>query len=271
MSDAAIDECLFFAEELALWAMDQIGAQRPSQISTKSGPADFVTETDLSVEEYVREEIRRQFPDHRIVGEEFGSSGPDGGEAVWYVDPVDGTTNYAYGLPWSSFSAALADSRGALVGVVADPSRGEVFSAARGRGARLNGVPVRCADRETLAGAIVLTEWAGYRPWPGMPEMLAELSEQVCTTRIMGSSALSLASIAAGRASAVVLGGYSTLDVLGGVLIAHEAGARVLGSDGRNTTLPTAGDGGLLAAAPGVADAVLRAWQGVKVPRGAAR
>ncbi|TNC28163.1 inositol monophosphatase family protein [Amycolatopsis alkalitolerans] len=249
-----MSEYLYFAEELALWAVDRIRQRRPATVSTKSGPADFVTETDLDVEREVRARIAERYPGHRIVGEEYGTSG--GGEPTWYVDPVDGTTNFAHGLPWSSFSLAVADSAGALAGVVADPSRGEVFGASRGGGARLDGRPIRCADTRELPGALVLTEWAAWRPWPGQNELLAALAAEQCTTRVLGSSALSLASVAAGRASAVVLGGYSTLDVLAGVLLCREAGCAVLGRDGRETVLPAAGDGGLLAAPPALAQSI---------------
>jgi fructose-1,6-bisphosphatase/inositol monophosphatase family enzyme len=260
--DSSAAQYLYLVEELGLWAIDHIGSHRPAKTSTKSGPADFLTEIDLAVEEHVREQIQTWFPDHRIIGEELGITGPEGGLA-WYVDPVDGTTNYAHGLPWASFSLAVADAEGPVAGVVADPFRREMFSACRGQGARCNGVPIRCADAGSLAGGVLLTEWAGHRPWDGMTEMLATLSEQNCTTRIMGSSALSLAAMAAGRATATVLGGYATTDVLAGVLIAREAGARVLGRDGHDApVLPGSGDGGLLAAGPGVAEAVWHAWRG---------
>jgi myo-inositol-1(or 4)-monophosphatase len=261
MIESSVDEYLFFVEELGLWAIDHIGSHRPATTSVKSGPADLLTDTDLAVEEHVREQIRTRFPDHRIIGEELGDSGPQGGP-VWYVDPIDGTTNYAHGLPWASFSLAVADSQGPVAGVVADPFRREMFSACRGQGARCNGVPVRCADTQSLAGSVLLTEWAGHLPWEGMAEMLATLSEQNCTTRIMGSSALALASVAAGRATAVVLGGYNTVDILAGVLIAREAGARVLRRDGHAAAAtPGSSDGGLLAACPAVAETVWRACQ----------
>ncbi len=260
-NDSDADQYLFFAEELGLWAIDHIGSHRPATTSTKAGPADLLTETDLAVEEYVRGQIRDRFPDHRIIGEELGASGPESGP-VWYVDPIDGTTNYAHGLPWASFSLAVADAHGPVAGVVGGPYRRELFSACRGQGARCNGVPIRCADTRSLAGGVLLTEWAGHLPWEGMTEMLAVLSEQNCTTRIMGSSALSLGSVAAGRAAAVVLGGYATVDVLAGVLIAREAGARVLGRDGNTApAMPGALDKGLLAACPEVAEMVWRAWQ----------
>lgn len=260
-TDGEVDQYLFFAEEIGLWAIDHIGSHRPAETSTKSGPADFLTETDLAVEKYVSERIRQTFPDHRVVGEEFGASGPEGGP-VWYIDPVDGTTNYAHGVPWASFSLALADDQGPVAGVVADPFRRELFSAGRGRGARCDGVPIRCVQTDSLTGGVLLTELAGHRLWTGMTEMFAALSDQHCTARVMGSSALSLATMAAGRATAVVLGGYNTVDVLAGVLIAREAGAAVLSGDGTATpAVPSFSDGGLVAADPAVVEAVRLAWQ----------
>jgi fructose-1,6-bisphosphatase/inositol monophosphatase family enzyme len=261
LTDADVDRLLVFAEELGGWAVDRISAHRPTQVATKSGPADLVTETDREVETHVRSEIAARWPGHQIVGEELGASAPSATGEVWYVDPVDGTTNYAHGLPWTSFSLALADPTGPVVAVVADPDRREIFSAARGRGARCNGEPVRCSPATDLAGEVVLTEWAGHRPWPGMEQMLARLSAAQVSTRIMGSSALSLASAGAGRAAGVVLGSFNTWDVLAGVLIAQEAGARLMGRDGE--ALPAVPDDavpGLLAAGPAVAEQVHRTW-----------
>lgn len=263
-----LDGYLFFAEQLAILAMDRIGTDRPAgdEIATKSGPSDYVTVTDRAVEHLVRDAVRKRFPNHAVVGEEHGVMGDEDAEFVWYVDPVDGTTNFAHGLPWSSFSLALRDETGGAVGVVADPYRREVFGAARGRGARLNGRPIRCRADRTLAGAVVLTEWMAYRSWPGMDQMLLELSANLCTTRIMGSSALSVASVGAGRAAAAVLGGYSTWDALAAVVVAREAGALILGRDGLEHDLPPGEGtmGGLLAVAPGMASALHRMWVGAR-------
>jgi fructose-1,6-bisphosphatase/inositol monophosphatase family enzyme len=253
---------LYFAEELGLWAIDYIGSRRPAEVSTKKGPSDFVTEIDRAVEQHVREVIADHFDDHSVIGEEFGATGSTVAEYRWYVDPVDGTTNYAHGVPWSSFSLGLVDGAGPAVGVVADPARGELFSAVRGGGARLGGLPIRCSETTEVAGSVLLTEWAGHQAWPGFLPMLDTLAKAECTTRIMGSSALSVATVAAGRADAVVLGGYNTWDVAAGVLIAREAGVRTLGRDGAELpAVPGAGDHGLLAATPGIADAILAAWQ----------
>lgn len=247
------------ALELAEWASARIAGARPVEVSTKAHDADHVTETDREVERYVREVLNERFPDQAVVGEEFGGRAAPSGGATWYLDPVDGTTNYASGVPWSSFSLALVDASGPALGVVADPYRREILHARRGDRALRNGVPIRCRRTETLRGEIVTTEWAGYRPWPGMPTFLERLSESLCSTRIMGSTALSLASVAAGRAAGCVIGTYQPIDGLAAAFIAERAGAVALDESGARTVFPA--KGGILVAAPGVADVLWRAWR----------
>ncbi|MGI9093202.1 MAG: inositol monophosphatase family protein [Mycobacteriales bacterium] len=256
------------ATQLARMAIDIINEHHlvGAEISTKANDADYVTVVDHAVEQRVRDVIAERFGDHRVVGEEFGATADDA-DYTWYVDPIDGTTNFVYGVPWSSFSLALADRDGAIVGVVADPHRNEIIAAARGRGTTVTGPggtwPARCAGTKALAGAVLLTEWASFRAWPGMIEMLHTLSAAGVTSRVMGSSALSVASAAIGRGSAAVLGGYNTWDVLAAVLIARESGATVLGRDGHPLpAIPEAGDGGLLVSAPSIAEPLWRAWTG---------
>jgi myo-inositol-1(or 4)-monophosphatase len=250
-------EWMALAEELARWAIERVGPTRRHAVANKTGPTDLVTDADREIERHVRDTVLRRFPEHRVVGEEFGGTSDDG--PTWYVDPIDGTTNFARGVAWFSFSLGIV-AHGELVGgLVADLARGEVISARAGHGAMLDGTPVRCADVTGLAGEVVLTEWSRSRPWPGMVAMLERLVQHDCTSRIMGSSALSLANVAAGRAVAAVLGRYNPWDVLGGIALAREAGAVVLSRQGTvDTALPPAD--GLLVAAPGVAEAVRQAW-----------
>jgi myo-inositol-1(or 4)-monophosphatase len=260
-----LDVCLSFAEEVASWAMDRIGTQQPpaDEVTTKEGPTDYVTATDRAVEQHVRGLLHARFPDHQVIGEEFGAGGGDPGDLVWYVDPVDGTSNYVHGLPFAAFSLALADENGTAVGVVADPYRGEVFSAARGRGARLNDRPVAAPDHGSLRGTLLLSEWSARLPWASMARMQHALAGEGCGLRVLGSTALSLAYTAAGRAAATLLGGFSPWDALAGVLIAREAGMAVLALEGGGRPVPEdepLPDGGLLVAAPGVADQIRRLW-----------
>jgi len=240
---------LAVAEELALWAIDKIRGARPTTVATKAHPADLVTDVDREIERHVLERLT-PIPGHRVLGEEYGASDGGPGDLLWYVDPVDGTTNYAHDLGWSSFSIALADDAGLVVAAIGDPYRGEVVGAARGLGARRNGQRTRCSPTTTLTGQLVLTELSGHLPWPGMTTLLSRLAERHATTRIMGSSALSLLATATGRAAATVLGDAGAVDVAAAVLIAREAGAVVRTPEGEDPAIP---DGGrLLASAPGV-------------------
>ena len=252
LSEIELDACMELVDELAAFALDRIVADRPGadQIATKANDADWVTETDLAVERHVREAIAARFPEHRIVGEEFGASGDDEARASWYVDPVDGTTNFVHALPFSSFSLVVVDGEGAAAGAVADPYRREVLSAVRGRGAFLNGTPTRCTDTTTLTGGIFLTELTMQSLWPGQTVLMGSLAREGCVTRILGSNALSLASVGAGRALATLIGRFNLVDCQAGALIARESGADVRFERG-----------GILCAAPGVTDEVLQLWE----------
>jgi myo-inositol-1(or 4)-monophosphatase len=284
LTDAELDRALDVARELADWACETI--RRPRRTDDipreKASPADIVTATDEAVETHVRAVLRRAFPGHGIEGEEFGTEGSvtegfgtegsgseDGAPAAprWVVDPVDGTTNYAHGIGWSSFSLGLADAMGRpLLGVVADPYRGETFTAVRGRGAELNGVRIRAAAHTGLRGHVVMTEWAAHAPWPGMPDLLAELSARWCTVRVMGSTALSLAQVAAGRATAAVIGGYHAVDGLPALVIGQESGALAYDDLGALSPARPVPHGGLLLAAPDAAAEIAELWDRCRHP-----
>ncbi|MGN6796848.1 MAG: inositol monophosphatase family protein [Gaiellaceae bacterium] len=255
MTDAELDACSELMQEVAARAMERIVAERPraDQIATKTWAADWVTETDLAVERLVRKAIAARFPDHRIEGEEFGVTGDDDAPASWLIDPVDGTTNYVHGLPLSTFSLCVSDEAGAAAALVADPYRNEVLAAVRGRGAQRNGASITVSGAETLMGAIVLTEYQAQSIWRGMAGVMQALAEAGCVTRIMGSNAFSISSVAAGRCAASAIGGFNPEDCLGASLIAAEAGAILPWG------VPAKGER-FLCAAPGVVDELLRIW-----------
>jgi fructose-1,6-bisphosphatase/inositol monophosphatase family enzyme len=261
LSEAELAQCAALTERLAELAVERISARpRPAQIATKGNAADWVTDTDRGVEQLVLDAILAEFPNHRVSGEELGVTGDDDdAPATWLVDPIDGTTNYVHGLPLSSFSACVADEGGAAAAVVADPYRGEVLSAIRGQGARRDGTPVTCSAATSLMGGIVLTEFSAQSVWDGMFELMRVLAGAGCVTRILGSNALSVASVATGRALATVIGQFNVGDCLGAALIAEEAGARVLWASG----MPRQGDL-FVAAAPGVLEELLAVWPGAR-------
>jgi myo-inositol-1(or 4)-monophosphatase len=256
-----VSRALEVAGRLANDATDVIMATtgRGAHPDTKDSPFDWVTDTDRILERHTRRVLASEFPGIPVVGEEFGADhGADVAEYRWVVDPVDGTANYVAGVPWCAYSLALIDASGPVVGVVADPYRAQIYAAARGRGARANGKPIKLIDRASPAGAIVCTELARSGPWPGMGEFIERAAAAHAGVRVLGSAALSIAQVALGHASAAVLHSYHEWDVAGSVAMAIEVGAVVLDRRGAGTALPA---DGILVAAPGVADEVMAWWQ----------
>ena len=259
------------AVESALWAAAEIARTPPGKVTVKTHHADLVTALDVIIERNVRQRVATAFPEHRFIGEEQGATGPESFQYTWFCDPIDGTTNYANGIPWCSFALCCHDRRGPLLGVVADPYRLEVFIGCRGEGATVitldddfrptvGGGPLTAHQGAAIAGTVLTTEWLAHQPWPGMSGAVQRLASAGCTVRIMGSSALSVVQAAAGRAAGCILGNNDPIDDSAALLIAAEAGAVVCDKTGRRTAQPV--PGGVLVAGPLVADAVFAAWQG---------
>lgn len=264
------DELERVATRLGAWAAERIFRVPAESVETKRHGADLVTTLDRDIEREVRGAIAASFPEHRFCGEEDGDSGPAGARYTWYCDPIDGTTNYANGLAWCSFSLCCWDEIGPLLGIVVDPFRRELFIARRNGGAQLAHLDqefrIGSARQSltshpgvTLAGSVVTMEWLAHLPWPGMATTIAALAAQECTVRIMGSSALSIVQAAAGRAAGCIIGAYDPIDDSAAALIAAEAGALVCDSRGDLTVRPD--NSGILIAGRSVAAALLAAWQ----------
>ena len=276
-----LDAALAVARGLGEWAIQYSSTADPGQIDTKKDAADLVTQVDVAVERHVRDVIGQRFPHHDFVGEEMGGAARPG-VPCWYLDPVDGTANFANRIPWNAFSLALVVDRDPQIAVVADPWRGDLFEAVRDGGARLNGTPLRLPTTEhlgedarpgvghgrthtgqgepdPLSGRIVSTELADQLPWPGMIDMLDRLGARYCTMRIMGSGTMSLVGVAAGRGVGAVIGRFGPVDHLAAALIVQEAGGVVLDSRGERTLFPV--DGGIMAASPSAAATLYALWQ----------
>jgi len=216
--------------------------------TTKSSPTDAVTDADRAAEAIVVDGIHRARPDDRVVGEEgtdrAGTSG-----LVWYVDPIDGTTNYPYGIPAYSVSIAVGRDGGPVLGgAVYNPVTDELFAATRGAGATLNGRTIATSAQTDLAATLVATGF-GYRAERrrAQASLLVELLPAVRDIRRFGSAALDLCAVAAGRVDAYYEAGLNVWDFAAGWLIATEAGAVC---DDLRGGPP--GSGFLLAAAPGI-------------------
>lgn len=199
----------------------------------EKGPADLVTEADLAAQKAVRETLLAAFPEHGFLGEEEGAStvGRDGYR--WIVDPLDGTTNYVHGLPQFCTSIGLERAGKLLCGVVYDPSADECYAAAAGQGADLNGTPLRVSRVEKLSQAMVAASFPPRvdRQNPVIAEFL-NVVEQAQAVRRMGSSALNLCYVAAGRLDAYWAKDTKTWDVAAGWLLVREAGGVVTHYDG---------------------------------------
>lgn len=195
-------------------------------IETKSNEYDVVTAADKASEKLIKAYIHENFPSHGIISEESADEHADS-EWRWVIDPLDGTTNFSQGLPTFSVSIALEHNQEALVGVVFAPYLGEIFHAVKGEGAFLNGKPIKCSSKESLAEAVLATGIPYDKltnPDNNIKE-LASIAPQVRGIRRLGSAAMDLSYVGAG-----FIDGYWELnlnrwDVAAGMLIAHEAGA----------------------------------------------
>ena len=197
----------------------------------KKGDIDLVTEVDVEVEQMFRDLIAERFPAHRILAEEFGSTGSgDAGSAYcWVFDPVDGTTNYAHGMPIFCSSLALEIDGRAEVAAVFDPMRAELFTAERGGGARLNGRPLRVSGADRLIDAMLCTGFP-YNIHAIVDEVVglfAAFVGQARAVRRLGSAAIDLCYVAAGRLDGFWERLLSPWDIAAGALIVEEAGGRI--------------------------------------------
>lgn len=202
------------------------GYEKEHDVQLK-GVIDLVTEIDHQSEKFLLGEIARRWPESQFVAEESGESGQ--GELVWYIDPLDGTVNYAHGVPIFCVSIACAWDGATRLGVVYDPMRDEMFSAGRGRGAQLNGGPLHVSRAAELRQSLLVTGFP-YDTWTAKVNNLeyfgrfARLTQGV---RRLGSAALDACYVAAGRFDGFWELSLQPWDVAAAGLIAEEAGARV--------------------------------------------
>jgi myo-inositol-1(or 4)-monophosphatase len=202
----------------------------------KKGAIDLVTEVDLAVERMFRGLIAERFPDHRILAEELGTADESGPAPYrWIFDPLDGTTNYAHGLPVFSASLALERAGQLVLGVVYDPTRKELFTAERGGGALLNGAPIRVSSAQSLLDALLVTGFP-YDVHQTVDEIVGLFGAfigRAQAVRRLGSAALDLCYVASGRMDGFWERRLKPWDTAAGGLIVEEAGGQVTGMDGR--------------------------------------
>ncbi len=219
------------------------GFGRQHRIEYK-GEADLVTEADREAERIIGEILRKAFPDHGILTEESGETEGQS-DARWIVDPLDGTTNYAHGVPFFCTSIALERAGEVVVGVVHDPMAKETYAAERGGGATLNGDPIVVSGTDEPAQALLGTSFAD-RPEELVAglDLFGRFAGLARGIRRLGSGALDLCYVAAGKLEGCYEQGFSTWDVAAGVLIVEEAGGKV--TNHRGSRLDPEESGGLV-------------------------
>ena len=195
----------------------------------KKGATDLVTEVDLAVERMFRELIAQRFPDHQILAEEMGGAAAIPTGPCWVFDPIDGTTNYAHGVPIFCASLALEIDGVPEVAAVYDPNRKELFTAERGGGAFLNGAPIHVTAAGNLGDALLVTGFP-YDVRTRIDEIVglfAAFVREARAVRRLGSAAIDLCWVAAGRMDGFWEADLKPWDMAGGALIVAEAGGRV--------------------------------------------
>ena len=197
------------------------------EVSLK-GRANVVTDADLASERVILDYVQEEYPDFGILSEESDPV-PGASPYTWVVDPIDGTRNFAEGIPHFCIVVAIANGDEVVAGVTYDPVRDELFSAQKGAGAFLDGQPIRISDRRNIDEAILGFDLGyDFGQAKHLVEMVAGIWPQISGYRLMGSSAMTIAYTAAGRIDLYAHHSLSAWDIASGILLAREAGARVL-------------------------------------------
>ena len=260
------------AARVALEAAELVERMRGGgvhDVRTKSSDTDVVTSADTAAEELLRDRLARLRPGDPVLGEEGGGRGPDAGggtgRVCWVLDPIDGTVNYLYGIPWYAVSVAATLDGVSLAGAVVEPASGRVWSAALGGGADLDGRRLRVSGVQRLDRALVGTGFS-YRSElrERQGNLAGALLPRARDLRRFGSAALDLCAVAAGRLDGYYEHAIQPWDWAAGALIASEAGAVVRPPSAQSDAL--AATPMMLAAAPGVFDEL----DGVLIELGAA-
>lgn len=200
-------------------------------VSEKLSSQNLVTEADIAAETLISEIIGQTFPQHKILGEEGGAAGGDDVESLWVVDPLDGTNNYAHGIPQYSVSIAYYHLGQPQVGVVLDPNRDELFHAVVGEGTFLNGKPTSTSSATTLADSIVATGFhydRGEMITKTLSAIESLFHSNIRGVRRLGSAALDLAWVACGRLEGYFEYKLSPWDYAAGALLVSESGGDCL-------------------------------------------
>ena len=235
------------------------GWDSDKQITFK-GRADIVTDIDVAAEKAVLEILTGAFPDFGILAEE---SQPVAGASPyrWVVDPLDGTRNYAHSIPHFCTIVALAEGDDIIAGVIYDPVREETFTASRGQGAFLNGAPISVSQTAELSRSLLSCDLGYVDEKAGLAlDMLRSLWPGMYSVRLMGSAGLGVAYAASGRVDLFFHHSLSPWDIAAGLILAQEAGGRIVDRQGNDATLFTPS---VICSSPALIDGFLSATDGL--------
>lgn len=231
-----MDSFLDAAIEIAQEAGQILLSHRGAAFELK-GDFDLVTTADKASETLIVKRLREQFPEHGIVAEEGGRVSL-GADFRWYVDPLDGTTNFAHGYPMWNVTLALAQRGEVIAGVVYDPLNRELFAAERGAGARLNGAPIHVSKSRLLSDALLSTGFPSRKRSQNVNiHFYYQLAMDTHGVRRGGSAAIDLAYTACGRLDAFWEFGLNPWDMAAGTLLVEEAGGKATGMRGERLDL----------------------------------
>ncbi len=218
------------AREAGMYAVD--ARKKGLAISSKTNVFDLVTEVDKRNEEFIRSEVLSLYPDHSFLGEEDGASG--NGEVKWIVDPIDGTVNFAHGMPIWCVSIGVEIGGELSCGAIYDPNRNELFTAVLGEGASLNDEPISVSEISDIQRSLLVTGFPyniAENPNKSYERFTAFLQRGILVRRL-GSAALDLCYVASGRFDGYYEGALGAWDMAAGVLILKEAGGKITNYDG---------------------------------------
>ncbi len=216
------------------------------------GPQDYLTQADAAVEKLVRQRLAEAFPQDKFLGEEGGG---EVSQSMWVVDPIDGTSNFARGIPHFCISIAYALDQTPEIGVIYDPMTDEMFEAQRGAGGRVNGRPMKTSDATKMEYCQIELGWSSRRTNDAYLAIVRRVLEAGASFRRAGSGALGIAYVADGRSDGYAELHINSWDCLAGIVMVKEAGGYAndfLAGDGMLKGNP------ILVAAPGVAQALIK-------------
>ncbi|OGY33302.1 MAG: hypothetical protein A3C02_00405 [Candidatus Andersenbacteria bacterium RIFCSPHIGHO2_02_FULL_45_11] len=212
----------------------------------------IVTETDTSAELAIFSVLKKEFPDHSFFSEEAGLTQTQS-EYLWVIDPLDGTSNFAQGLPFFCVSVALFKNNQPILGVIYDPIHDELFAAQAGKGAQLNGTPITSSNANTLEKSVLaLGRGSSVESKLRHTSIYTAITPKVRSARVMGSAALAITYSACGRLDGIIINDCKFYDCAAANIIARESGALVSDFAGNPLTHETEGMNDILIASPNI-------------------